>query len=131
MIIYFKPYISDFFCKRCLDGKWTNKQNSLVIAHVYDPGYYLALDFLTQGQGITRDDYLYNWEILYPYLDILEYKGPNAHTDLSYRGYGLNTVLEYCHKTNYTIPTTLDKTLFPNQGCALAYGKEVPIIYIR
>lgn len=119
-----------------INGVWmayepTTKQEYLEIAHVYTPSYYLALDFLTHEQGITRDDYLYNWEILYPCLDILEYKGPNVSCDLSYNGYGLNTVLEYCHETNYTIPTTLDKTLFPNQGYAMTYGTELPIIYIR
>ena len=48
-----------------------------------------------------------------------------------YSNTSLNTVLEYCHETNYTIPTTLDKTLFPNQGYAMTYGTELPIIYIR
>ncbi len=108
-----------------VNGVWmsyepTSKAHYLEIAHVYEPGYYIWLDFLVRERGITRDDYLYNWEILYPLIDELR----TSET-------GLNVVLDYCRSTNYTIPVTLDKELFPDQRYAVTYGKQVPIIYVR
>ncbi len=119
-----------------VNGVWlandpTINDNTLSIAQVYSPEYYYGLNYLVHDRGISRDMWLYNWEILYPLLDILEYKGPDAPQDLSFEGYGLNTVLEYCHKTNYTIPETLDRAAFPKQGYAMTYGKNLPVIFIR